>query len=426
MSLDDISPSAIQRIASYSPYLDALVGLASEMGLRERSNLVLLEKSLHTEWGLGQRCILGWTPHEDGVLILVVPHYAVAEYAAGRTNGKRSQWQLSEQFIKSLLSKKRLLTEAQLRKVARLLEIEPRYLPLRQPLGRSTTELEIIEQMVKRYGISFVPSRAVALFDIVGFSLQSPFEQMTQLNSLSYSLNSAQSKLMDKNIGISFGRSTTGDGFYIWNRDTSSESDANLYHMMHLVLADNAIAKQRAAANSVPRLRAAFHVGSCYEFHQAEGLNPTVHDYIVGDVTIELARMIENALPGQIFVGDFQIDPAMLKAGDEVDAIGFVDRAQLGLSQIEGLELSGERISSIKCYLTGERSDQGFSIRRLTIADKHGLSRAVYNAKVNIYRERAEPILLGIEDRKLRKLMSQFAQWELVGPDGRPASLDLR
>ena len=55
-------------------------------------------------------------------------------------------------------------------------------------------------------------------------------------------------------------------------------------------------------------MRACFHVGSCYEFHQAEGLNPTTHDFIVGDVTIELARMIDAALPGQILVGDFMAD----------------------------------------------------------------------------------------------------------------------
>jgi hypothetical protein len=42
-----------------------------------------------------------------------------------------------------------------------------------------------------------------------------------------------------------------------------------------------------------------------------------------------------------------------------------------------------------------------FNIRRLLIRDKHGLSRVAYNAKVNIYRELAQPILLGIEDRKL-------------------------
>ena len=77
---------------------------------------------------------------------------------------------------------------------------------------------------------------------------------------------------------------------------------------MHLVLADNAIARSKSVAKSVPRLRACFHVGSCYEFHQAEGLNPTVHDFIVGDVTIELARMIEAAAPDQILVGDFMAD----------------------------------------------------------------------------------------------------------------------
>ncbi|MDZ7771045.1 MAG: hypothetical protein U5K38_19420 [Woeseiaceae bacterium] len=62
-----------------------------------------------------------------------------------------------------------------------------------------------------------------------------------------------------------------------------------------------------------------------------------------------------------------------------------------------------EKVSAIKCYLTGERLESGdFNIRKLNIRDKHGLSRTAYNAKVNIYRESADPILLGIEDRKLQ------------------------
>jgi hypothetical protein len=64
--------------------------------------------------------------------------------------------------------------------------------------------------------------------------------------------------------------------------------------------------------------------------------------------------------------------------------------------------LSGEKVTAIKCYLTGEHLGEGqFNIRRLTIRDKHGLSRVAFNAKVNIYRELAQPILLGIQDRKL-------------------------
>ena len=39
----------------------------------------------------------------------------------------------------------------------------------------------------------------------------------------------------------------------------------------------------------------------------------------------------------------------------------------------------------------------------MTVNDKHGIARRVYNAKVNIYRHNAEPILLGIEDRVARR-----------------------
>jgi hypothetical protein len=263
--------------------------------------------------------------------------------------------------------------------------------------------------MIKRYSITYVPNRGVSLFDIVGFSLLSPFEQMMQLNSLSYSLNSAQAKLLTKRIGVDFSRTTTGDGFYIWNRNLSLEGNVSLYHFMQLVLADNAIAHKKAEHNTVPRLRASFHVGSSYEFHQAEGLNPTIYNFIVGDVTVELARIIERALPGQILVGDFRT--TMKASGPEssattLDAVAFVDMATRTVGQLAGIELSGERVDAIRSYLTGPKLDNGeFTVRRLVISDKHGISRRVYNAKVNIYRHNAEPILLGIEDRVLEPVV---------------------
>ena len=406
MELDDLSQSSIRRIADYSPYLDQLVGFASDMGLKQRSNLVHLERCLHAEWALGQNNILSWAPLDDGILALVVPHYAIAEYTTTAPEGA-SQQKVSAGFITELISGDRQLNVGQMQKVARLLQVEPRYIALRQPLTRYPVETQIIERMIRRYGINYVASRAVTLFDIVGFSLLTPFEQMTQLNSLSYSLNSAHAKMLELDVRINFARSSSGDGFYIWNRDQGLEANVNLYHFMHIVLADNAIARSRSRAKTVPRLRACFHVGSCYEFHQAEGLNPTMHDYIVGDVTIELARMIEGALPGQILVGEFfanlsQSDPDPTQTQAHIDAVSFLERAQGNLSKLSGLEFSGERVTAIKCYLTGESMGGGqFSIRRLTIKDKHGLSRVAYNAKVNIYRENTQPILLGIEDRKL-------------------------
>ena len=405
MKLDDISKSGIRRLADYSPYLDQLAGLAQEMGLRQRSNLVQLERSLHQHWSLGQNNILSWAPLDDGVLILVVPHYAIAEYTAVRPENQPPR--VSPRFIIELISGDRQLTFSQMQKVARLLEVQPIYIELREPLSGHRVETEIIEKMIRRYGINYIASRAVTLFDIVGFSLLTPFEQMTQLNSLSYSLNSSHAKMLEQDVGINFARSSSGDGFYVWNRDDGLEANVNLYHFMHIVLADNAIARNKSSSRAVPRLRACFHVGSCYEFHQSEGLNPTMQDFIVGAVTIELARMIEAALPGQILVGDFLAnvlpdanDPAATQA--HLDAVTFLQRAQGNLAKLSGMEFSGERVTAIKCYLTGEDMGDGkFNIRRLHILDKHGLSRVAYNAKVNIYREAAKPILLGIEDKKL-------------------------
>ncbi|HNP64625.1 MAG TPA: hypothetical protein PKH39_11885 [Woeseiaceae bacterium] len=406
MELDDLSQSGIRRIADYSPYLDQLAGLAQQMGLRQRSNLSHVEASLRAHWSLGQNSILSWSPLDKSILILVVPHYAIAEYTSPQDGTLPPK--VSPRFITELISGDRQLSITQMQKVARLLNIEPIQIPLRVPLEGSVVETKIIEKMIRKYGINYVPSRAVTLFDIVGFSLLTPFEQMTQLNSLSYSLNSAHAKMLEADVNIDFARSSSGDGFYIWNRDEGLEASINLYHFMHIVLADNAIARSKSASKSVPRLRACFHVGSCYEFHQAEGLNPTTHDFIVGDVTIELARMIDAALPGQILVGDFMADieiandQGQVSVQPNVDAVTFLERAQGNLSQLSGMELSGERVTAIKCYLTGENLGGGqFNIRRLTIKDKHGLSRVAFNAKVNIYREAAQPILLGIQDKKL-------------------------
>jgi hypothetical protein len=407
-------------------YLSALSSITDDMSLRDRSNIIHIERCLHEQWRLGQNVILNWCPDRASLLLLVLPQYAVAEYAAraaGRgANGDQTDAssfpQASEEFFQALLSRERRLSPAQMTKVARLLNIEVTRVTLRDALPDVPGHLQIIENMIKRYSISYVPNRAVALFDIVGFSLLSPFQQMNQLSSLAYSLNSAQSKLLKKRIDINFGRSTTGDGFYIWNRDLSLEANLNLYQFMHLVLADNAIARSKAAQRTVPRLRACFHIGSCYEFHQAEGLNPALYDFIVGDVTVELARMIDRALPGQVLVGEFE---ATLPSSDNgsanavtLNSIEFIGCAEQNLGKLEGLELSGDRVDAIKCYLTGSNLGNGkFAIRRITVNDKHGLSRRVYNAKVNIYRRNAKPILLGIEDHVLASTQNRFEATEL-------------
>ena len=202
MEFDDLPQSGIRRIANYSPYLDQLAGFANEMGLQQRSNLVHLEHCLHTEWALGQNSILSWCPMDDGIIVLVVPHYAIAEYMAAPAGDVWMQQQVSAQFITELISGDRQLKLSQMQKVARLLEIEPKFIPLRQALSDNSVEIQIFEKMVRRYGINYVASRAVTLFDIVGFGLLTPFEQMIQLNSLSYSHNSAHAKMLELDVSI--------------------------------------------------------------------------------------------------------------------------------------------------------------------------------------------------------------------------------
>ena len=121
-------------------------------------------------------------------------------------------------------------------------------------------------------------------------------------------MNSAYNKLQRQGVDVNFARTTTGDGYYVWNRDLGPYPDLDLLSFLLLILIDNAVAQDRASGNTVPLIRSAFHIGSHYELFQAEGVNPSVFSYIVGDVTIKLARMLDNARAGQIVLGEFSAD----------------------------------------------------------------------------------------------------------------------
>ena len=354
-----------------------------------------LDRELHRLWGLGRNIILAWTPAGKGIRVLVIPHYILGEMAA-RTAEDADD---SLQFVDEVIAGHTLTDEEGFDTIAKYFGYEPRLIELSFTPGKDLSN-DMLEAVVCRYSIHYIRNGAVALFDIVGFSLFSPLEQVTQLNSLAYSVNASFSKMLAKNLDIQFARSTTGDGFYIWNRDRSIESNVNLYHLMHLVLADNAIARSKGKANTTPRLRASFHVGPHYEFYQSEGLSPTVYSFIVGDVTIELARMIDQALPGQILVGDFHVEMRESDTGEikRIRSAEFIERTRQSLSNLEGIILSGENVESIQCYLTGDRLENGdFGVKRYLLRDKHGLERKVYNAKVNIYRSGGGPIYLGFQ-----------------------------
>lgn len=386
-------------------------GRASDVDPRNPKWVEIVDQALHKMWGLGRNIVLVWSPRPSAMDVLVVPHFQLTEsVAAGSEDGGafvaldgdfRSA--RSQNFIEGVLARPKIVSRQELEHLSRVLNIMPQSIELPFTPGEDIST-DILEAVVKRYGISYVEDRAVALFDIVGFSLLSPLEQVTQLNSLSYSVNAAHSKMLNNNIDISFARTTTGDGFYIWNRDRSIQANVNLYHFMHLVLADNAIARGKARHNTTPELRTCFHIGGHYEFYQSEGLSPTVYSYIVGDVTIDLARMIDYSMAGQVLVGDFLVPMPDWDRGCmvKIDTLQFIDKTQETLSSLKGLELSGDEIDSIKCYLTGDQlGNNDFGVRRYTLVDKHGKQRSVYNAKINIYPRHVAPIYLGLQTRDL-------------------------
>ncbi len=377
-----------------------------------QEHMAMLDRELHSLWKLGRNVILVWAPRDTGIEMLVLPNYAIAALTS-KGNHKPSdpirdpqdrRSRQDDSFIDKVIGGPKFVALERLREIAGELSYDPHYVDLPFSPGEDIG-LRTIDALVRRYSLSYIEDRAVALFDIVNFSLYSPLEQMTQLNSLAYSVNSAHSKLLQREIDINFARSTTGDGFYIWNRDRSIQANVNLYHFMHLVLADNAIARSKATQpNAVPLLRTCFDIGGHYEFYQSEGLSPTVYSYIVGEVTIELARMIDKAVPGQVMVRDFLVDMPDADTGEPelISSIEFIERTQETLSNLRGLVLSDDEIDSIRCYLTGQRNqDDSFDIERYRLEDKHGLTRHIYNAKVNIYHLQAEPIFLGVQDKDL-------------------------
>ena len=380
--------------------------------------LEVLEAELRQYWNLGQNILLCWCFDDTGISVMIAPHYFLARFSASLNDCAPADRleALNGMFIRSLISGSRQLTADEFEGTAHRLQLRAESVPLPAHLSRREM-VPAIETLVKRFSISHVAKRAVLLFDITNFSLMTPFEQASQLNSLSYSLNSAYNKLARKNIKIHFSRTTTGDGYYVWNQQLGPRPDLDLFHFLLLVLADNAVARRHTqGTNTVPRLKAGYAIGSHYEFYQVEGVNPSGSSYIVGEVTIDLARMLEQAQPGQIFIGDFHTSmPTSLREVAyqlDVDTPRFVERASNLMVNLRGLELSGQEIAGVHCYLSGQMdASAGKSVRRFRITDKHGSTRHAYNLRINIYTGGGSPIILGLQDTSRQ-------------PHGSPRSVD--
>jgi EAL domain-containing protein (putative c-di-GMP-specific phosphodiesterase class I)/ActR/RegA family two-component response regulator len=332
----------------------------------------LLYERMSPLWDLGRNSLVGWRPKSGGIEVLMVPYRQIADHI-GRSP--------------RLLQGRRMMGDGTFEAVRELAGGPPIHVPL--PFHISDTERDavpvgVVEQVLRRFGITETRYRGVALFDIVGFSRFDPSHQIAQLNSLECSLNSAQKLMQEIGHDIDLARTSTGDGFYIWNRDKGPRPDIDTYLLTLLALADNAIAQQSGGREFAPELRTCFAIGPHYSYFQIEGLDPRGHDYIVGNVTISLARMAEKCLPRQILIRDFNRPSE--RPNEPTNPIEFMIQADGAFGQLAGASLQGCSIDTVRCYLTGTEHRAGeFNVSRYTIRDKHGFEHAVFNQKLNLY-----------------------------------------
>jgi len=394
----------------------------------QRGNLKTLEATLRKQWRMGQNIVMCWSSDERGVLVIFVPHYFLGNYCASE-GSRTAQGRDNEAFIRGLISGTRRRSREELFAISERLNVSPTFIKLKTALTEDRQVLAAVEQLIRRYGLSYVESRAVLLFDIVEFSLYTPFEQASQLNSLSYSLNSAYNKLLAQGVEINFARTTTGDGYYVWNRDLGPDANRDLFYFMLLVVADNAVARAASRGNTVPVVRTGYHIGGHYELYQAEGINPSVFSYIVGDVTIDLARMVDKAQAHQIMIGDFTCEqPRREGDGDvppsTVATPAYVSGCNRELSLLRGVQLSGKNIEAIGCRLT-ENPDKNAipGPRRFRIVDKHGLVRHTYNLQI-VMDLAGHNLALGLDDNAALAQPGEDEQRTGVPPKAPAASTE--
>lgn len=358
------------------------------------SDVSLLRHRFETIWARGRNQLLAWNLEGGALVVVHCASHALPDVV--------------RRFANVLRQKRRARPGMD---VADLLgagcSIETIVVP--KQVQRAPDLEPVVDELIRRYSVTRTDARAVALFDIVRFSIAPALEQVTLINSLAYSLNGAHARCKELGIDIDLAMSTTGDGFYVWNRNKGIQADLALYILVSLALVDNAAARAQDRRRRVPRLRACFSIGSQYKFFQELDRRRHAREFIVGDVTISLARLIAAALPGQVLIGDFVRefgagDAAFRDATDGLPIATplFVAMAQGGFSRIKGLQVSGAPIEEIRNYLTGQPQEHNaFSISRYGIVDKHEIMHRAYNAKINVRRTAAAPLHVGLQHHDL-------------------------
>ena len=355
-----------------------------------------VDSELRKIWGLGSNVIIGWRALPFGLDVLYLPSYELPRVAKLYDDILRANRHIEspERF--------QALVTAGCR--AKEIKIDAR-------LGRDDNSVDAINKLIRAYTVSHIPCRAVCLFDMVSFSLYSPFEQITQISLLSHYIKLASMRCQRLNMPMDLCSTTTGDGFYVWNRNEGLMADVALYCTAMLALGYVYAARAVAKTEAVPRLRCGLHWGSHYEYYGGSASDV----FIVGEVTIELARIISTAQSGQLLIGSYlrdltESEPQVVQEFGiySLDTANFMALAQGQLARLADVPVPGGKIESFNVFLTGPSvSEDTYSIRKYYVTDKHGLEHPCYNARLNMKSSSGEIISFGLLDRDLGKFKAR-------------------
>jgi hypothetical protein len=365
-----------------------------------RSALHAIDRRLVELWREGARFVAGWTLDNLDVVVALAPTARLPGLAQSEPALLRGD----------------PLDAATLTKIASLAGLETARIHAGAWWG-TTSMKAALAQSIQRYAIRRSYFHAMGRIEIDGFAGLPTAEQISQLATLSYSINVASHRIADLGTEIDLGRSSTGGGFRLWNRKQGYRADIDLFCLIALALAENGLARARDEL-SAPVVKAAFTVAAGWEFSLPRGgPSPVIHNDVLGEVRDVLMRLVDAALPRQILIGSFnrpmvEGPPQPGHIYRNLDAPRFMGLSQRRLQDFDNVLLGGEKVSSLKLYLTGDEIGPGtFDIKAFRYPIRKDESMDAFNVKLNIHRPDQTPFFFGLQHRDLKDVAPAHAYY---------------
>jgi len=307
---------------------------------------------MRRSWNHGERLALVWTATPDALRVLMVERSTFLALCRDRPQ---------------LWSERRYRAPPQLLELARTLGRAGRVVTV-VLAGRPDAALHArMEKLVERFSVRLHLRRPVALVDLVGFSKLGPLEQLVRLAALEQAVGRAEVTLARACHGFAPMRTTTGDGFYIWDPENGTSGATKLLALVLATFVHFGAAGRESGFD--PRaLKASLGIGACFTFHRVAARTPQEDTFVVGAVTVEIARLMAACRPGQILLG----------TGAEHRRLGDWGVATTAVNEM--FEAGGAADIALRAELTGSRhTDGGPQLDRYVVRAKHGWTYPAVN-----------------------------------------------